>query len=142
MKNKINVILVDDIKFSRKVISFIINKNFGDKVNILEANNSNDVQSILNKNITINGIISDIMMPNGDGLELIHMLSGHNHKIPMIIVSSVNKKNIEKALNKAESSGVNILNAFKKPILAEDIVMSIECFMQQEINDQRVDDYV
>ncbi|WP_122032118.1 two-component system response regulator [Aliivibrio sp. EL58] len=142
MKNKINIVLVDDIKFSRKVISYIINKHFDDQVNIIEANNSNDVQSIFSKNIKIHGIISDIMMPNGDGVELINILSSNNYKIPMVIVSSLTTKVIEQTMEQAESGGVNILSAFKKPILAEDIIMSIENFLLQNMIHSRGEHYV
>lgn len=142
MKNKINIILVDDIKFSIKVISHIISKNFGDQVNIIEANNSNDVEGIFNKNIKIHGIISDIMMPNGDGLELINLLSRNNYKIPMVIVSSVTTTSLERTMKLAESSGVNILSAFKKPILAEDIIISIESFLLQKMNQSWDEHYV
>lgn len=142
MKNKINILLVDDIKFSRKVISYIINKHFDDQVNIIEANNSNDVQSIFKKNIKIHGIISDIMMPNGDGVELINVLSSNNYKIPMVIVSSLTTKIIEQTMEQAESGGVNILSAFKKPILAEDIIMSIENFFLQNMSHSWGEHYV
>ena len=65
MKN--NILIVDDIEFSRKVISYIIRKKFNDDVNIIEANNSHDVEKILKSNVIINGIITDIIMPDGNG---------------------------------------------------------------------------
>ena len=127
MKN--NILIVDDIEFSRKVISYIIRKKFNDDVNIIEANNSHDVEKILKSNVIINGIITDIIMPDGNGFDLINILSMNNHRIPIVIVSSVKMSILEKIMNLAEVSGVNIINSYKKPISSEDIIKSVESFI-------------
>ncbi|PQJ84267.1 response regulator transcription factor, partial [Aliivibrio sifiae] len=80
---KSNIIIVDDIEFSRKVISYIIKKKFNDEVNVIEAENSYDVERIIKSNIKINGIITDIIMPDGNGFDLINVLSMNNYGIPI-----------------------------------------------------------
>ncbi|MUL08708.1 EAL domain-containing protein [Aliivibrio fischeri] len=138
MKSKINVILVDDVDFSRKVVSFIIKKNFHDQVNIIEAKSCNDVVNILNKKNIIHGIITDIMMPNGDGLDLIKVLSENNYHIPVAIVSSVKATILEKVMDLAEVSGVTIVNSYNKPISAEEVISTIDFFNVNRIEDRKM----
>ncbi|GLR73398.1 EAL domain-containing response regulator [Aliivibrio sifiae] len=134
---KSNIIIVDDIEFSRKVISYIIKKRFNDEVNIIEAENSYDVEKIIKSNIKINGIITDIIMPDGSGFDLINVLSMNNYNIPIVIVSSVKMNILEKIMNLAEVSGVNIINSYRKPISSEDIIKSIENFSLQELEEKK-----
>jgi len=138
MKSKINVILVDDVDFSRKVVSFIIKKNFHDQVNIIEAKSCNDVVNILNKKNIIHGIITDIMMPNGDGLDLIKVLSENNYHIPVAIVSSVKATILEKVMDLAEVSGVTIVNSYNKPISAEEVISTIDFFNVNRIEERKM----
>ncbi|WP_394135407.1 response regulator [Aliivibrio fischeri] len=138
MKSKINIILVDDVDFSRKVVSFIIRKNFNEQVNIIEAKSCNDVVNILNKKNLIHGIITDIMMPNGDGLDLIKVLSENNYNIPVAIVSSVKASILEKVMELAEVSGVTIVNSYNKPISSEEVISTIEFFNLNRIEDRKM----
>ncbi|MUK62159.1 EAL domain-containing protein [Aliivibrio fischeri] len=138
MKSKINIILVDDVDFSRKVVSFIIKKNFNEQVNIIEAKSCNDVVNILNKKNLIHGIITDIMMPNGDGLDLIKVLSDNNYNIPVAIVSSVKVSILEKVMDLAEVSGVTIVNSYNKPISSEEVISTIEFFNLNRIEDSKM----
>ncbi|MFA1562339.1 EAL domain-containing response regulator [Aliivibrio fischeri] len=132
MTNRINVILVDDIDFSRKVVSFMIKKIFFEKVNIIEAKNSHDVDSIISKKIKIHGIITDIIMPKGDVIDLIMNLSEQNNQVPVVLVSSIKIEMISKIKKLAKISGVNIINSYKKPISSEEIYKTINCFINQE----------
>ena len=85
------ILIVDDDKISRWLIRRALEK---DKFDLLEAENGNDALKILETGETVDLIISDIMMPDMDGLELIRHLKENKRTkhIKVIMISADREK--------------------------------------------------
>ncbi len=68
------------------------------------------------KENTFDGIVSDIMMPNMDGLQLVHALSSMELNIPIIIISGAASPDIHGILQEK-----GITHIFIKPLLDEQL---------------------
>ncbi len=68
------------------------------------------------KKSTFNGIISDIIMPNMDGLQLVHALSSMALNIPIIIISGAASPDVKTIL---KNNGIT--HIFHKPLLEEQL---------------------
>ncbi len=81
------ILIVDDDKISRWLIGRALEK---DRFDFLEAENANDALKILETGETVDLIISDIMMPDMDGLELIRRIKENKtvKHIKVIMISA------------------------------------------------------
>ncbi|MBF0389768.1 MAG: response regulator [Desulfamplus sp.] len=80
-----NVLLIDDDIKILKLVSKLI-QNCGHKV-ITAENGRDGLNIFLNETSTIDMIISDVMMPLMDGLELLAKIRQHNSDIPFIVTT-------------------------------------------------------
>ena len=93
------VLIVEDLKVMRRVIANIL-KDLG--INeIAEAEDGIDALSLLQDNNDFELIITDWLMPNMDGLELVEDIKSDEQlkNIPILMITSVDDKiNVIKAL--------------------------------------------
>lgn len=87
---KYNVLIVDDEQFSRDSITYKIDSELLGGISVTEADNAFDAEKlILNNNFDV--IITDIRMPEKDGIDLIKSVTEANKKVYWIIVSGYNE---------------------------------------------------
>lgn len=80
------VLIIDDEKLIRLGIKSIITRNYGDKYDVLLCSNGLEGFEILKSN-HIHFVITDIRMPDCDGITLLKKLSIENINVPVIILS-------------------------------------------------------
>ena len=120
MKKNIKILLVEDASVMRKME--IKTLNALNLTNILEAENGKDAIDVLQKNDSIELIISDWNMPEMDGFELLKWVRSNKKtkKIPFLMATGRGeKKEIEKALEAGVSSFIS--KPFNKDELLEKI---------------------
>ena len=82
-----NIIIVDDSKEFREAFRFIINENFGDKIEkIYEASNGKECIEII-RNESIEIVFMDKQMPIMDGVEATKNIVDQYRNIKVIAVS-------------------------------------------------------
>ena len=79
-----NILVVEDDKNLRKLITTCLMKNH---YNTYEAINGEEALEVLDRNY-IDLIVSDVMMPQMDGFELIKELRECDYKVPILIITA------------------------------------------------------
>lgn len=122
--SKPNVLLVDDHPEIRYYIRQILEENY----RILEAAHGLEAMDLL-KEVSIDLIITDLMMPWMDGFELIEAINSNPDfkKIPLLVVSArISGYDKEKVL----FQGVN--DYLQKPFSKKELVLRIENLLKQK----------
>ncbi|HAS6221193.1 response regulator [Vibrio vulnificus] len=83
------ILIVDDVELLIKVMSISVS-SCGDDMVIHKASNAYEAMNKI-KNNTYDVIIMDMMMPNGDGFELLSLMSSEEVLSPIIIISSLDR---------------------------------------------------
>ncbi len=102
------ILIVEDNMPFRTLLSYIINK----KYEIYPATNGLEALLFLRKGFIPDLIITDMMMPEIDGLDLVRNLkkSGLYHHIPIIVLTGITANHV---LDELRLLGVD--NIFEKP---------------------------
>jgi len=66
-------------------------------------------------------IISDINMPDCDGIELLNIMRASSNPAPLILISGAPQHQIDSARFLANAYGLNVLGAFSKPFCETDL---------------------
>jgi DNA-binding response OmpR family regulator len=83
------ILVIDDDKLLQRAIAF---KLRADNYEVIEANDVYSALELIDKH-KIDGVISDIMMPDISGLSLLSLLKQfYFNRIPVIIISSLGKE--------------------------------------------------
>ncbi|CAA6810541.1 MAG: Two-component response regulator family protein [uncultured Sulfurovum sp.] len=130
LKTKIILYVEDDLEL-QKNISLILN-NFFDK--ILIASDGDEAYDIYleNQNI-IDIMITDINMPNTDGIQLCKHIRAYQKELPIVILSAYT--NTDYLL---ESIDLNILTYVTKPFTTQKILRLLDKFLEFfELNNQK-----
>jgi len=110
-----NVLIVDDSSTMRKIITrslrqagFVVDEIFeaGDGIEGLNALTTNKIDLIL----------SDINMPNMDGLEFVKSSRGRGCKVPIVMITTEGGEDV---INEALASGAN--GSIRKPFTPEQL---------------------
>lgn len=98
--------------------------------NVIQARNGKEAITALEENLHIDGIFSDISMPEMDGLELLEWVSEHRPYIGMVMLSAYgDKKNTAKALK------LGALDFIDKPFQIDKLVeVAKDCLDFGKIN--------
>ncbi len=134
---KFNLIIVDDHKmFSDGLLSIFDSK---EEYNILlTAKNGSHIIKYLeiNSNEKIDLIITDVSMPEVDGITLSKYIKEKNRSIKILIVSMLNSLEVIEEFNKIGVEGYIPKNAEKKELLkAVDLILKGEKYFSKEITD-------
>lgn len=117
---KLNLLIIDDDPFYRRLSASIL----GEKFNVFTADCPSDGLKILKKE-NINFIISDYILPEMTGLELLEKVKATYPAIEVILISnSGDMDTVIEALRRGAA------DYFKKPFTPADIWMSIERVMK------------
>jgi Response regulator containing CheY-like receiver domain and AraC-type DNA-binding domain len=115
----ITIIIADDEKLIRAGIKKMLKDAFGDVVSVLEAKNGKEAYE-LTRTEQPDVIITDIRMPEMDGVELMRKLSAAEHKPAIIVLSGYDDFTYAKA---AISSGA--LSYILKPVDTRELINSV-----------------
>lgn len=115
----LNVILADDDTLVREGLRMLLVSDSSFQV-VGEAANGQEVLDLINEGIPVDIVLTDINMPDMDGIALIKPLKALNEQIKVIILSMVDtNKSIEQAFT-AGASGYLL-----KTVSPEELVFSI-----------------
>jgi two-component system chemotaxis response regulator CheY len=131
-----NVLIVDDSSSMRAVIKKIIKVSGFNVGSFLEAGDGEEALKVLEEE-WVDVVLSDINMPNMNGLELVRRMS-ENEMLRSIPVVMVTTEASDEKVNKSKELGA--VGYIKKPFLPEDIRLTLSNIMGEEINDERDND--
>lgn len=112
------VLVVDDNNLDRRLIAGVLNNSFSDQIAVIEASDGIEALRII-ENQDIDLIITDLVMPNLEGLELIRKLTQKPNSTNIIAVSGRNPY----YLLMAKKIGVNSI--FTKPLDKEKFLNTV-----------------
>ncbi|CAH6940942.1 conserved hypothetical protein [Vibrio chagasii] len=114
-----NVLIVDDVELSREVLKHAVSLT-DEKVGIQCAENAFDAIEKI-KGMSFDLIIMDIMMPDGDGFELLQMMSHHGVASKIIITSGLDKSIVSSASMLGKLYELDVIASLEKPIWSKKI---------------------
>jgi DNA-binding NarL/FixJ family response regulator len=99
----LNILIAEDHIIVRKAIRTILERH---EVNIVgEANNGREALELIEQGAAIDILLSDISMPEMDGIELIREIKLSNPKLKVIVLSEMNEEaNVAKAFQEGASA--------------------------------------
>ncbi len=110
-----NVLIVDDSSTMRKIISRSLRQAGLAVDDIYEAGDGIEGLNVLGQN-PVNLILSDINMPNMDGLEFIKQVRASGNKIPIVMITTEGGEGI---VREAMTNGAS--DSIKKPFTPEQL---------------------
>lgn len=121
------VIIADDFSTQRSLIKMMVEST---GINTIEAKNGTEVLKLLQENQNVDGIITDLEMPEMDGLELTSQLRNQptTKDLPVIMITSV-----EDSRTEAKQTGVN--HFIHKPFDKNDVTRAIEQHILNQNNE-------
>lgn len=122
MINMFNILVVEDDKNLRKLIVTNLSKN---NYTAYEATNGENALEILDKNY-IDLIVSDVMMPQKDGFEMIKELREANYNLPIILITAKSEFK-----DKKEGFLLGADDYMVKPIDIEELLLRIEALLKR-----------
>jgi two-component system chemotaxis response regulator CheY len=105
-----NVLIVDDSSTMRKIISRSLRQAGLPVDEIYEACDGIDGLNVIASGKTIHLILSDINMPNMDGLEFVKAVRANGNAVPMVMVTTEGGEDV---IQEAIESGAS--GSIKKP---------------------------
>ncbi len=126
-----NILIVEDDKNLRKLIVTCLKKN---SYNTYEAFNGNEALEVLDQNY-IDLIISDIMMPEMDGFQLIKELRDSKYKTPILLITA--KSDIK---DKKQGFLLGADDYMVKPINIEELLLRVQVLLRrsQSANERKI----
>lgn len=126
-----NILIVEDDKNLRKLIVTCLKKN---NYNTYEAFNGNEALEVLDQNY-IDLIISDVMMPEMDGFQLIKELRDSKYKTPILLITA--KSDIK---DKKQGFLLGADDYMVKPINIEELLLRVQVLLRrsQSANERKI----
>ena len=120
MSNKTKILLVDDnLDFLNMLKEYLVDNNY----DVVSSNNGNEAQAKFAEFLP-DVIVTDIVMPEVDGIELLLSLRNINPDVRVIAMSGGNKGHADSYLLMAEKLGANaVLN---KPFELSELISEIK----------------
>jgi two-component system chemotaxis response regulator CheY len=110
-----NVLIVDDSSTMRKIITRSLRQAGFEVDEIFEAGDGIEGLSALDAN-KVDLILSDINMPNMDGLEFVRTVRGKGCKVPIVMITTEGGEDV---INEALAGGAN--GSIRKPFTPEQL---------------------
>lgn len=115
----LRILVVEDHNFQRKAVVHML-RSLGIE-NVLQASNGKQALEILQREPAIDIVLSDLDMPEMDGMEFIRHLAKQHPGISIIILSSMASALISSVEKMAHSYGLRLLGAVEKPSSLEQL---------------------
>ncbi|MDD9177260.1 MULTISPECIES: EAL domain-containing response regulator [Aliivibrio] len=127
------ILIVDDVELSREILKNSISNidNMIDVHTAINAYNAMDKITIQSYDL----IIMDVMMPDGDGFELLRMISDQKISSKIIIISSLDKSIISSISLLGKLYSLNIVASLEKPIIVEQMKKLVETALYENESD-------
>lgn len=119
------ILVVDDEQSSREILTTFLE---GAGYEVVPASDGQEALDLLQKH-EVRAIITDLRMPNVNGLRLIRSLRENGDTIPIVAVSGINRDQ----LMLAEDYGANVV--LSKPVDRDELIK----IMEQVLSDSRDD---
>jgi two-component system chemotaxis response regulator CheY len=111
-----NILIVDDSSTMRKIISRSLRQAGLPIDDVYEAGDGIEGLSVLSSGKSVNLILSDINMPNMDGLEFVKMVRANGNTVPIVMITTEGGEEIIKeAINNGASDSI------KKPFTPDQL---------------------
>lgn len=111
-----NILIVDDSSTMRKIISRSLRQAGLPIDDIYEAGDGIEGMAVINSGKNINLILSDINMPNMDGLEFVKAVRGIGNTTPIVMITT---EGGEEIIKDAIDSGAS--DSIKKPFTPDQL---------------------
>ncbi len=125
--NAVKVLICDDSSTDRKITKKVLESQ--DWIETVEAPSAKDALNILDRDNSVDLIVSDIMMPDMDGFRLARSIREKGYDIPIIAMSARMEPSDRKKMN---ASGMNAF--IQKPINQQLLVDKIDELISQKNN--------
>lgn len=125
--NAVKVLICDDSSTDRKITKKVLESQ--DWIETVEAPSAKDALNILERDNSVDLIVSDIMMPDMDGFRLARSIREKGYDIPIIAMSARMEPSDRKKMN---ASGMNAF--IQKPINQQLLVDKIDELISQKNN--------
>ena len=119
-----NILIVDDSSTMRKIISRSLRQAGLAVDEIYEAGDGIDGLNALAANKSVDLILSDINMPNMDGLEFVKQVRANGNNVPIVMITT---EGGEEVIKEAISSGAS--DSIKKPFTPEQLQEKLGSFL-------------
>jgi DNA-binding response OmpR family regulator len=121
------ILIVDDDHMIREMCREVLD---GEGYTVLDANNGRLATEILEKNDDIELVITDIVMPEKDGIQFIGELRRHSSEIKIIAISGGGKINADQYLDMARKLGADLI--LEKPFNIDELLKAIKQIEENE----------
>ena len=112
---QLSCLIVDDDSFMLSTLSLLL-KQFGVK-QVFQADNAQDgLKLIANRNNHIDIVISDLNMPEMDGIQLLRHLGALGVSLGVILVSGEDPRLLESVQNLGKQYQLRVLGSISKPV--------------------------
>lgn len=129
------ILIVDDVELSRELIkNAVLLSNENASVHIAE--NAFDAMKKM-CNVSFDLVIMDIMMPNGDGFELMNMMSKKGITSKIVIISGLDKAIVSSVSMLGKLYELNIIASLEKPIWSKKVSELLDKSFEDEMIVQR-----
>jgi two-component system, chemotaxis family, chemotaxis protein CheY len=119
-----NILIVDDSSTMRKIISRSLRQAGLPVDEVFEAGDGIEGLSVIASGKTIHLILSDINMPNMDGLEFVKMVRGNGNTVPIVMITT---EGGEEIIKEAIESGAS--DSIKKPFTPDQLQEKLGAFL-------------
>lgn len=120
-----NILIIDDDQFQLDWLQDILNSNH---YSVLVADNANKAETLCREE-QVDLVITDVLMPEKDGIEMIMWLKNHDDTIPIIAISGGGMVDGVRYLKSAEMLGADRI--LSKPLIAEDLISAVSDLLSQ-----------
>lgn len=129
---KMTILIVEDSLTERKILVDMLNKYFS---NIIEVSNGKEAYEVLKKKEKeIDIVISDIVMPELSGIELLKLVREFNLSIPFIFITgNLKSEDILKAID------LNVSSYLLKPVNPMQLLEKIDFLCEKKFYEKQLD---
>ncbi|WP_088042097.1 response regulator [Bacillus sp. EAC] len=133
MEDTKTILIVDDEQITRQGLKNTLEKWSNGKFEILSAANGQETFEKISKT-KVHLLITDICMPEMDGLKLLEKLKSKGHKFVSIIISG--HPDFEYA---REAIRLGVVNYLLKPVSKQKLIEAVEQALEKEANIERIE---
>jgi CheY-like chemotaxis protein len=120
------ILIVEDNRLERRLLLYVLYEAFGSQVHVTQANDGNHALEILSKSI-FDLVVTDLVMPKIEGIELIRKIKVQFHEIVNIIAVSGKNPYYLYLAKKMDIQGI-----FTKPIDKDKFLNTVEKLLDIE----------